>query len=157
MVPLTQLTCTVNKAYKLPVCANVSENHKHTRVHVCIQRGAKHAPPTQNAGRPFGQKSTLSDFVGFLRFIQLGSQVYNGAIESVQTCTIVKACKLTACANAMENHWHTRVHVCITTWCEALSSISECWAALRAEIDTFRFGGISEIHSAWKSSLQWCL
>ena len=108
--------------------------------------GAKHSPPSRNAGRPFGQKSTLSDLVAFLRFIQLGSQVYNGVIESVQTCSINKAYKLSVCANVSENHRHTRVHVCITTWCEALSSISECWAALRAEIDTFRFGGISEIH-----------
>ena len=114
-----------------------------------LERGAKHSPPSRNAGRPFGQKSTLSDVVGFLRFIQIGSQVYNGAIESMQACIIIKAYKLPVCANIIENHRHTKAHVWIRTWCEALSSISECWAALRAEIDTFRSGGISEIHSAW--------
>ena len=46
-----------------------------------LQRGAKHSPASRNAGRPFGQKSTLSDLVGFLKFIQLGGQVYNGAVE----------------------------------------------------------------------------
>ena len=106
--------------------------------------GAKHSPSSRNAGRPFGQKSRPSDLVGFLRFIHLGSQVCNGAIESVQTCTIIKAYKLPVCANIIENHRHTKVHVWIRTWCEA-SSISECWAALRAEIDTFRSGGTLRI------------
>ena len=69
-----------------------------------LERGAKHFPPSRNAGRPSGQKSTLLDLVGFLRFIQLGSQAYNGAIESMQTCTIIKACKLSVCANIIENH-----------------------------------------------------
>ena len=119
-----------------------------------LERGAKHSPPSRNAGRPSGQKSTLSDLVGFLIFIQLGSQLYNGAIESVQTCTIIKAYKLSVCANIIENHRHARVHVWIRTWCEALSSISECWAALRAEIDTFRSDGISDIHSSWESSFE---
>ena len=53
-----------------------------------LQRGAKHSPPSQNAGRPPGQKSTLSDLVGFLKFIQLGSQVYNGAVESASHASI---------------------------------------------------------------------
>ena len=120
-----------------------------------LERGAaKHSPSSRNAGRLFGQKSTPSDLVGFLRFIQLGSQVCNGAIESVQTCTIIKAYKLPVCPNIIENRRHTEVRVWIRKWCKALSSISECWAALRAKIDTFRFGGISEIHSAWESSLQ---
>ena len=58
-----------------------------------LERGAKHSPPSRNAGRPFGQKSTPSDLVGFLRFIQLGSQDCNGAIELAQPCK--HRCKLT--------------------------------------------------------------
>ena len=57
-----------------------------------LERGAKHSPPSRNAGRPFGQKSTLSDLVGFLRFIQLGSQASNGVIEWLQPCK--HRCKL---------------------------------------------------------------
>ena len=51
-----------------------------------LESVAKHCPPSRNAGRPFGQKSTLSDLVGFLRFIQLGSQASNGVIEWLQPC-----------------------------------------------------------------------
>ena len=47
-----------------------------------LECGAKHSPSSRNAGLKFGQKSTLSDLVGFLIFIQLRSQVYNGAVES---------------------------------------------------------------------------
>ena len=127
MVPLSQ--CRHVLSINLTIFQFVQMFLKITGIRGCtfaLQRGAKHSPPSRNAGRPFGQKSTLSDLVGFLRFIQLESQVYNGAIELVRTRTINKSYKLPVCASVFGNRRHTRVHVCITTWCEALSSISEC-------------------------------
>ena len=83
MVPLSQ--CRHVLSIKLTSFQFVQTFLKITGIRGCmfaLQRGAKHSPPSRNAGRPFGQKSTLLDLVGFLRFIQLGSQVYNGAVES---------------------------------------------------------------------------
>ena len=68
--------------YKPSVRANASGNHRHAGCTFALQRDAKHSSASRNAGRPSGQKSTLSDLMEFLKFIQLGSQVYNGAVES---------------------------------------------------------------------------
>ena len=93
--------------------------------------------------------------MGFLKFIQLGSQVYNGAFESVQACTM----------NNLTSFQFVQMFLKITgiRGCTFALQRGAKYAPpfrnagfLRAEIDTFRFGGISEVHSAWESSLQWC-